>query len=71
MASTKHLKSKGSSPFADDSQDNPEIGQSKGLFATGDAPEEIEGASTVEGDVLSDSEPAGGVDPEQSGRINK
>jgi hypothetical protein len=71
MAPSKHPEGEGSGTFADDAKDNPGIGQSKGVFATGEEPEEIEGASTVEGDVLSDSSAGGGVDPEQRGRTNK
>lgn len=47
------------------------IGQCKGAFATGEDTEEIEGATTMEGELLSDSGPGGGVDPEQRGRTNK
>ena len=55
----------------DDLERNPEIGGSKGAFATGEDPREIEGENTVEGDVENDSRPSGGVDPDQLGRTNK
>lgn len=71
MTSTKHPKAKGKSPFADDLQEDPGIGDSKGVFETGEDPDEIEGATTFEGDVLSDSSYGGGVDPAQLGRTNK
>ena len=35
----------------EDLERNPGIGQSKGAFATGIPPEEIEGENTVEGDT--------------------
>jgi hypothetical protein len=44
----------GESPFKSDLERNPGIGQSKGSFATGVPPEEIEGENTVEGDVEND-----------------
>src|SRR3982750_2602404 len=49
MSGTKH--DKGRSPFRDDLERNPGIGQSKGSFMTGIPPEEIEGETTVEGEV--------------------
>jgi hypothetical protein len=59
------------SPFADDRKRNPDIGQSKGSFATGEDPELIEGENTVEGDVENDSTYGDGADPDQLGRTNK
>lgn len=59
------------SPFPDDREADPKIGQSKGAFATGEDPELIDGENTVEGDVESDSTYGGGVDPSQLGRTNK
>jgi hypothetical protein len=49
----------------DDLDQNPGIGQSKGLFARTDArdAELIEGDNTVEGDIENDGGNAGGVDP--------
>jgi hypothetical protein len=54
-----------------DDERNPDIGQSKGSFATGEDPELIEGENTVEGDVENDSTYGGGADPDQLGRTNK
>jgi hypothetical protein len=67
--STKHEK--GDSPFADDLERNPNIGESKGTFATGESPEDIEGDNTVEGDVENDPQPSGRVNGNQLGRTNK
>lgn len=55
----------------DDLERDPEIGKSKGAFATGRDPKAIEGENTVEGDVLNDSGAGGGADPEQRGRTNE
>ena len=40
---------------------NPGIGQSKGSFATGIPPEEIDGENTVEGDTENNAGPSGEV----------
>jgi hypothetical protein len=64
-------RDKQKSPFTDDRDRNPDIGQSKGSFATGEDPELIEGENTVEGDVEDDSSYGGGADPKQLGRTNK
>ena len=59
-------------PLIDDLTRNPGIGASKGAFArTGADPETVEADNTVEGDVLSDGEKGGGVDPNKLGRTNK
>ena len=55
----------------DDLERNPGIGQSKGTFATGEEPEEIEGENTVVGDVDNDSTTNDGVPQEDRGRTNK
>jgi hypothetical protein len=68
MTDTKH--GKGESPFADDLERNPGIGQSKGTFATGVPPDEIEGENTVEGDVENDSTASDGVPQEKRERTN-
>ncbi|HEX8839606.1 MAG TPA: hypothetical protein VF750_03960 [Sphingomicrobium sp.] len=65
MTGTKH--DKGESPFTDDLQRNPGIGQSKGSFATGENPQAIEGENTVEGDSENDSTANDGV-PEREER---
>jgi hypothetical protein len=54
-----------------DLEGNPGIGTSKGTRATGEDPRLVEGESTVEGDVMNDTTPEGGVDPDQRGRTNK
>ena len=64
-------REKQQSPFTDDRKRNPDIGQSKGSFATGEDPELLEGENTVEGDVENDSTYGGGVDPKQLGRTNQ
>jgi hypothetical protein len=68
MTSTKHPK--GKSPFTDDLERNPGIGQSKGSFMTGIPPEEIEGENTVEGDVENDSTANDGVPERERLRTN-
>ena len=55
-----------------DLERDPGIGTSKGTFARDKAgPEEIEGDHTFEGDVMNDTNPQGGVDPDQRGRTNR
>lgn len=71
MGTDKHPKSPGDGPFRSDNDRNPGIGQSKGSFATGEDPEELEGDTTVEGDVENDPNAAGGVDENRLGRTNK
>lgn len=68
MTTTKHRK--GESPFPDDLERNPGIGQSKGSFMTGIPPEEIEGENTVEGDFENDSTANDGVPQAERGRTN-
>ncbi len=68
MTSSKH--DKGDSPFQDDLQRDPGIGQSKGAFSTGDHPQTIKGENTVEGDVDNDSTVTDGVSEIQEGRTN-
>jgi hypothetical protein len=55
----------------DDLDRNPGIGQSKGTFATGEDPEELEGENTFEGDVDNDTTGTGGVQREHRSRTNK
>ena len=71
MSTTKHDKQKGESPFTDDLERNPGIGQSKGLFMTGEDPELIEGENTFEGDVDNDATMTDGVPQKERGRTNK
>jgi hypothetical protein len=59
MTSSKH--DKGDSPFADDLDQNPGIGQSKGTTASGGHPADIKGENTVEGDTDNDTLPTGGI----------
>jgi hypothetical protein len=68
MPSSKH--GKGKSPFKDDLERNPGIGQSKGSFLTGIPPEEIEGENTVEGDVENDTTASDGVPQREKARTN-
>lgn len=66
MSSSKHPKTQ--APSDADLRNDPGIGSSKG--ATGAAPE-LDGENTFEGDVLNDTTPEGGIDPNQRGRENK
>jgi hypothetical protein len=68
MTNSKHEK--GESPFKSDLERNPGIGQSKGSFATGVPPEELEGENTVEGDAENDSTAGDGVPEEERERTN-
>ena len=68
MSTSKHPK--GKSPFISDLERNPGIGQSKGSFATGIPPEEIEGENTIEGDVDNDATGTDGVPEKERGRTN-
>ena len=68
MSTSKHPK--GKSPFTDDLKRNPGIGRSKGSFATGIPPEEIEGENTVEGDVENDATMTDGVPERERARTN-
>lgn len=71
MSTSKHPKSReGETPFENDLERNPGIGQSKGSFMTGQSPEEIEGDNTVEGDIENDATLQGAVTADE-GRTNK
>ena len=70
MSTSKHEKSEGEGPFTSDLEDDPGIGQSKGLFATGEDPDLLEADNTQEGDVENGAGLAGAV-PENLGRTNK
>ena len=65
MTSSKH--DKGDSPFPDDLERNPGIGQSKGAFSTGEHPQTIKGENTMEGDIENDPTPIGSVDERDLG----
>ena len=68
MAEIKHRK--GDSPFADEREKNPGIGQSKGAFMTGEDPQSIAGENTVEGAAAHDSTDGDGVRQEERERTN-
>jgi hypothetical protein len=69
MSSSKH--DKGPSPFPDDLERNPGIGQSGGTFATGEDPTVLEGDNTSEGDVENDADPhSTAIDEDRLGRTN-
>lgn len=55
----------------DDLDCNPGIGSSKGTLATGEYPEEIEGANTSEGDTANRVDGNGAVRPDDWGRTNR
>lgn len=70
MSGSKH--DKGPSPFPDDLERNPGIGQSEGSFATGEDPLELEGENTVEGDVENDPDQrTGAVRKDRLGHTNR
>jgi hypothetical protein len=66
MATTKHPKTQ--RPSDADLKGNPGIGTSKGRAKEDDG---LDGDSTFEGDVESDTTPEGGIDPHRRGRKNK
>jgi hypothetical protein len=71
MSTSKHPKAGPDDLPRDDLEDNPGIGTSKGAKAGKGDPDLIEGESTFEGDVESDTNAQGGVDPGHIGRRNK
>lgn len=71
MTSSKHGKSPNEGPFRSDLEDDPGIGQSKGLLATGEDPDLLEGVTTSEGDVENEATPVGSADEHKLGRTNK
>ncbi|WP_294393332.1 hypothetical protein [uncultured Sphingomonas sp.] len=71
MTTSKHQKMGGEGPFKSDLEDDPGIGQSKGLSATGEDPDLLEGINTQEGDVENEATPSGAVDENRLGRTNK
>lgn len=58
-------------PSDADLRNDPGIGSSKGTGGRKDDGSEIEGDNTFEGDVMNDTTPEGGIDPNQRGRENK
>jgi hypothetical protein len=70
MTSSKHDQTQPDERPRDDLEENPGIGQSKGLFATGASPNEAAGENTMEGDVENDTGAQGQVSEDQLGRTN-
>lgn len=70
MNSNKHQVEPKDAP-RDDLKDNPGIGESKGTFGEGVAPQALEGDNTLEGDVMNDVTKTGAVDPNQRGRTSR
>jgi hypothetical protein len=69
MSGSKHDKSReGETPFQNDLERNPGIGQSKGAFATGEDIETLEGDNTFEGDTENDTTVDGGIRKDERGR---
>lgn len=66
---SEHLKTK--TPTDADLKGNPGIGMSKGTSIAQADPDDILSETTFEGDVGNDTNPQGGVDPDQIGRTNK
>lgn len=71
MSGNVHPKTR--KPSDADLKTNPGIGTSKGTSVADDVEdfEAEEGENTVEGDVLNDATPTGGINPNQRGRTNK
>ena len=67
MSGNVHPKTR--KPSDIDLERNPGIGASKGTIKSGD--EDLTGENTFEGDVENDTNPQGGIDPNQTGRTNK
>jgi hypothetical protein len=70
MSTDKHHKDP-DPELPDDLERNPGIGQSKGAFATGEDPEELEGENTAEGNIENDPDVLGRVNANRLGRTNK
>ena len=74
MSTSKHPSTpewgEGDGP-PDDLERNPGIKGSRGLTAGGGEFDEIEGDSTVEGDVENNAGPGGAADPDDRGRENR
>ena len=68
-----NLHPKTRKPSDKDLKQNPGIGSSKGPIRGGDILDEepLDGDNTFEGDVESDVDRVGGVNPRQTGRTNK
>jgi hypothetical protein len=70
MTSSKHEDTRADERSRDDLEENPGIGQSKGLFATGADPNDEAGENTVEGDVENDAGAQGQAPEAKLGRTN-
>lgn len=70
MVMTANKQPKRKSPFRDDLDRNPGIGQSKGSFAIGAPPDEIAGENSLEGDVDNDATATDGLPEEEPKRTN-
>ena len=68
MATSKHFRQE--RPSDADLKGYPGIGTSSGRQGQV-VEDEIQGENTEEGDVLNDTLPSGGIDPNQRGRSNK
>lgn len=71
MSTSKHDKSPDEGPFTSDLEDDPGIGQSKGLSATGEDPDLLEADNTQEGDVENGGSGVGDAVGRNLGRTNK
>jgi hypothetical protein len=71
MTTSKHDKSAGEGPFTSDLESDPGIGQSAGLFATGEDPDLNEADNTQEGDVENGAGPNGEAREGDLGRTNR
>jgi len=71
MSTSKHDKSEGEGPFTSDLESDPGIGQSPGLFATGEDPDLLEADNTQEGDTENNAGLGGGAIEKDVGRSNK
>ena len=69
--SSKHPKTKPQDRPRSDLEVDPGIGTSKGTTISGEDPRVLDGGSTFEGDVMNETNPEGGVDPDRTGRTNK
>ena len=71
MTSNKHPKTQPKDRPRSDLDVDPGIGRSKGAFATGEDPRNLDGGSTFEGDVENQVNDQGAIDLNQVGRTNK
>jgi len=69
--SNKHPKTQPKDRPRSDLQVDPGIGRSKGAFATGEDPRNLDGGSTFEGDTENQARDVGGVNPNRLPRTNK